>query len=105
MENSFLLNKKLVKYPKNHTNRTRCATCIFTSGGIYYWKKSSYGVIKYGNENLHQIDWDDHNKHLLFSATKEVQRLMVKGGAERNHNRKGKCESCSRRYACDSSLV
>ena len=64
-----------------------------------------YGVLKYGNENLHQIDWDDYNKHLLFSATKEVQRLMVQGGAERNHNRKGKCESCSRRYACDSSLV
>lgn len=64
-----------------------------------------YGVLKYGNENLHKIDWDEENKHLLFSATKEVQRLMVNGGAERNHNRKGKCESCSRRYACDSSLV
>ena len=64
-----------------------------------------YGVLKYGNENLHQIYWNYQNKHLLFSATKEIQRLMVKGGAERNHNRKGKCESCSRRYACDSSLV
>ena len=63
-----------------------------------------YGVLKYGNENLHKIDWNEENKHLLFSATKEVQRLMVQGGAERNHNRKGKCESCSRRYACDSSL-
>ena len=64
-----------------------------------------YGVLKYGNENLHSISWDDYNKNLLFSATKEVQRLMVNGGAVRNHNRKGKCESCSRRYACDSSLV
>lgn len=64
-----------------------------------------YGVLKYGFENLHSIDWNEHNKHLLFSATKEVQRLMVQGGAKRNHNRKGKCESCSRRYACDSSLV
>ena len=63
-----------------------------------------YGVLKYGNENLHKIDWNEENKHLLFSAIKEVQRLMVQGGAERNHNRKGKCESCSRRYACDSSL-
>ena len=64
-----------------------------------------YGVLKYGNENLHSISWDDYNKNLLFAATKEVQRLMVNGGAVRNHNRKGKCESCSRRYACDSSLV
>ena len=64
-----------------------------------------YGVLKYGSENLHTIEWNRQNKRLLFSATKEIQRLMVQGGAERNHNRKGKCENCSRRYACDSSLV
>jgi len=64
-----------------------------------------YGVLRYGSENLHSIEWGSENKHLLFSAVKEVQRLMTEGGAERNHNRKGKCESCSRRYACDSSLV
>ena len=68
-------------------------------------RKPPYGVLKYGSENLHSIAWDDENKHQLFSAIKEVQRLMVQGGAERNHNRKGKCENCSRRYACDSSLV
>tara|TARA_B110000444_G_scaffold261545_1_gene315038 strand:- start:11606 stop:12784 length:1179 start_codon:yes stop_codon:yes gene_type:complete len=67
--------------------------------------KPPYGVLRYGNENLHSIDWNDSSKHLLFSAVKEVQRLMTQGGAERNHNRKGKCENCSRRYACDSSLV
>lgn len=68
-------------------------------------RKPPYGVLRYGSENLHSIDWDDSNKHSLFSAVKEIQRLMTEGGAERNHNRKGKCESCSRRYACDSSLV
>ena len=68
-------------------------------------RKPPYGVLKYGSENLHTIDWNDENEHQLFSAVKEGQRLMVQGGAERNHNRKGKCESCSRRYACDSSLV
>ena len=68
-------------------------------------RKPPYGVLKYGSENLHTIDWNDENEHQLFSAVKEVQRLKVQGGAERNHNRKGKCESCSRRYACDSSLV
>ena len=62
-------------------------------------RKPPYGVLKYGSENLHTIDWNDENEHQLFSAVKEVQRLMVQGGAERNHNRKGKCESCSRRYA------
>ena len=68
-------------------------------------RKPPYGVLKYGSENLHTVDWNQENEHQLFSAVKEVQRLMVQGGAERNHNRKGKCESCSRRYACDSSLV
>ena len=68
-------------------------------------RKPPYGVLKYGSENLHTIDWSADNEHQLFSAIKEVQRLMVQGGAERNHNRKGKCDSCSRRYACDSSLV
>ena len=67
--------------------------------------KPPYGVLRYGSENLHSIDWDSESKHSLFSAIKEIQRLMTEGGAERNHNRKGKCESCSRRYACDSSLV
>lgn len=68
-------------------------------------RKPPYGVLRYGSENLHSIEWDEGNKHTLFSAVKEIQRLMTEGGAERNHNRKGKCESCSRRYACDSSLV
>jgi CRISPR-associated exonuclease Cas4 len=64
-----------------------------------------YGVLRYGTDNLHTIDWDDKGKKRLISSTKEIQRLMVQGGAERNHNRPGKCENCSRRYACDSSLV
>ena len=68
-------------------------------------RKPPYGVLRYGSENLHTIAWDDESKHSLFSAVKEIQRLMSEGGAERNHNRKGKCQSCSRRYACESSLV
>jgi CRISPR/Cas system-associated exonuclease Cas4 (RecB family) len=64
-----------------------------------------YGVLRYGNDNLHTIDWDEKGKKRLYASTKEIQRLMVQGGAERNHNRPGKCENCSRRYACDSSLV
>ena len=68
-------------------------------------RKPPYGVLRYGSENLHSIQWDSENKHLLFSAIKEIQRLMTQGGAQRNHNRKGKCQSCSRRYACSDSLV
>jgi CRISPR/Cas system-associated exonuclease Cas4 (RecB family) len=68
-------------------------------------KSSPYGVLRYGKENLHQIDWTPDAKQELFSAISEIQRLMVEGGAKRNHERPGKCQNCSRRYACDDSLV
>lgn len=68
-------------------------------------KSSPYGVLRYGKDNLHQIDWTPDAKQELFSAISEIQRLMVEGGAKRNHERPGKCENCSRRYACDESLV
>lgn len=68
-------------------------------------KSSPYGVIRYGKENLHQIDWTEATKKELFDAISEVQRLMVEGGAKRNHERPGKCQNCSRRYACTESLV
>ena len=68
-------------------------------------RKPPYGVIKYGNENIHQIFWNEENYNLLMNMTKEIQRIMVEGGAKRNHERIGKCQNCSRRYACDSSLA
>ena len=68
-------------------------------------KSSPYGVLRYGKENLHQIPWNDFSKQELRDAVTEVQRLMVQGGAIRNHNRPGKCRNCSRLYACDESLV
>tara|TARA_B110000495_G_scaffold200606_1_gene216197 strand:- start:708 stop:1982 length:1275 start_codon:yes stop_codon:yes gene_type:complete len=68
-------------------------------------KNSPYGVLRYGKENLHQIPWNDVAKQELQDAIREVQRLMVEGGAIRNHDRPGKCRNCSRLYACNDSLV
>jgi len=68
-------------------------------------KSSPYGVLRYGSENLHQIPWTESAKNELFDAVFEIQRLMVEGGAARNHDRPGKCRNCSRRYACNDSLV
>jgi len=67
--------------------------------------KPPYGVIKYGEDNLHQIFWNDENYQSLMDLTKEIQDRMVNGGAKRNHERIGKCQNCSRRYACESSLA
>ena len=68
-------------------------------------RQTPYGVLKYGNENIHQILWDQENKDSLFNAIAEVQRLMVQGDAKRNHNRPGKCKNCSRNYACPDVLT
>ena len=67
-------------------------------------KAPPYGVLKYGEEDAHQVFWDKHAKELLQSSIKEVQKLMVEGGAKRNHEREGKCRNCSRRHACEQSL-
>lgn len=68
-------------------------------------KSSPYGVLRYGEKNLHQIPWNDVAKKELKNAVQEVQRLMVQGGATRNHQRPGKCKNCSRLYACSDSLT
>tara|TARA_B100000459_G_scaffold146219_1_gene112037 strand:+ start:11 stop:1189 length:1179 start_codon:yes stop_codon:yes gene_type:complete len=67
-------------------------------------KSSPYGVLRYGEKDLHQIPWNDVAKQELRGAVQEIQRLMVQGGASRNHHRPGKCRSCSRLYACSDSL-
>ncbi len=68
-------------------------------------KSSPYGVLRYGEKNLHQIPWNDFAKNELKSAVQEIQRLTVQGGAVRNHERPGKCRNCSRLYACNDSLA
>ena len=64
-----------------------------------------YGILRYGDEDIHQVYWDEHAKQHLHDNIIQVQRLMVEGGAKRNHEREGKCRNCSRRYACSESLV
>ena len=74
---------------------------VHTSTG----KSPSYGILRYGEDDIHQVFWDEHAKQHLQENIIGVQRLMVEGGAKRNHERVGKCRNCSRRYACSESLV
>ncbi|MCS5538210.1 MAG: Dna2/Cas4 domain-containing protein, partial [Candidatus Poseidoniaceae archaeon] len=64
-----------------------------------------FGVLRYGETDIHQVDWNDSHKKLLMKQLGEVQRLMAEGGAKRNHQRDGKCRNCSRRHGCTESLV
>lgn len=63
-----------------------------------------YGILRYGEEDLHVIDWNAKTKASLLERIKTIQEVMAKGGAARNHNRPGKCKNCSRRYACPDPL-
>ena len=64
-----------------------------------------YGILRYGGEALFTVPWNDLAKADLANSIQEIQRLMVEGGAQRNHERKGKCRNCSRRKMCPQSLV
>jgi CRISPR-associated exonuclease Cas4 len=100
------VEQKTGKVPKRPHSSHRMQVLAYLHLVEVSTKKSSpYGVIRYGKENLHQIDWTPEAKKELFDAMAEVQRLMVEGGAKRNHERPGKCQNCSRRYACSESLV
>ncbi|HJM41082.1 MAG TPA: Dna2/Cas4 domain-containing protein, partial [Candidatus Thalassarchaeaceae archaeon] len=57
----------------------------------------NYGILRYGGDSLFTVAWDDSSKAELHSSIQEIQRLMVEGGAKRNHERIGKCRNCSRR--------
>lgn len=64
-----------------------------------------YGILRYGQDNLHQIEWNEAGRERLHVAIQDIQQTMATGGAKRNHNREGKCRNCSRRYACDERLA
>lgn len=63
-----------------------------------------YGILRYGPDALHKIDWDDQAKIDLMAAVGNIQRTMAEGGARRDHDRPGKCTHCSRKYACHDAL-
>jgi len=72
---------------------------------IYSRKGGPSNFLRYGKEALHRIDWDEAARAMLMENISEVQRLMVEGGAARNHERPGKCRNCSRRHRCPESLA
>ena len=64
-----------------------------------------YGILRYGSDSLFTVAWDQTGKKDLYDSIQEIQRLMVEGGAKRNHEREGKCRNCSRRASCPQSLA
>ena len=107
IEGEFIpVEQKTGKVPKKPHASHRLQLLAYISLVETSTKKSPpYGVLRYGDEDVHQVFWDQYSKQHLQDSIIEVQRLMVEGGAKRNHEREGKCRNCSRRYACNESLV
>ncbi|MGB1956929.1 MAG: CRISPR-associated protein Cas4 [Candidatus Poseidoniaceae archaeon] len=100
------VEQKTGKIPKKPHQSHRLQLLAYISLVESSTKKTPpYGILRYGEDDLHQVFWDQHAKQHLLESIIEVQRLMVEGGAKRNHEREGKCRNCSRRYACSESLV
>ena len=100
------IEQKTGRVPKRpHTSHRRQLLAYIHLVEINTNRNTPYGILRYGNDDIHQILWDDESKDELFEQVQEIQRLMVEGGAKRNHDRIGKCQNCSRKYACSDSLV
>lgn len=74
-----------------------------------YNQKTTYGYIEYvpreGARQRHKVEWDMLTKALVLSKVSEIRDAERTGTAHRNHNREGKCRSCSRRTGCPERLA
>ncbi len=66
-------------------------------------KAPPYGIVKYP-EQEHEIEYNEDMKKVLLEKAQDVRRALSVGDAHRNHNRPGKCRSCSRRTVCPERL-
>ncbi|HNX47058.1 MAG TPA: PD-(D/E)XK nuclease family protein [Methanomassiliicoccales archaeon] len=78
---------------------TYCLLIAESSG-----KRPPYGLLLYGSEE-HEIEFDAELEKILLEKVDEMRKLMRSGEVHRNHNRPGKCASCSRRESCPEKLV
>jgi len=67
-------------------------------------KAPPYGLLKYP-EHEHEIEYNQDLKNILMKNMDEMREIRRTGNAHRNHNRPGKCRSCSRREVCAERLT
>lgn len=67
-------------------------------------KRPPYGLLRYGREE-HEIEFDPELERLLLDKLEEMRGILRSGTVHRNHNRPGKCATCSRRASCPERLV
>jgi CRISPR-associated exonuclease Cas4 len=63
----------------------------------------TYGILRYGDVQ-HIVAFDENLRALLLKKVGELKEAMASGEAHRDHDRPGKCRSCSRRDLCPERL-
>lgn len=78
------------------------AYCILTEET--YGEAPPYGIVRYGDREF-EVDYTEDLKSLVLQKAREIREARKTGDVHRNHNRPGKCRSCSRRGICPETLA
>lgn len=78
------------------------AYCILVEEA--YGEAPPYGIVRYGEREF-EVDYTDDLKSLVLQKIEEMRAAEKTGDVHRNHNRPGKCRSCSRREICPEALA
>jgi len=67
-------------------------------------KTPPYGLLQYP-EHEHEIEYNESLKQVVLEKLGEMRKIMETEDCHRNHDRPGKCVSCSRREICPERLA
>jgi len=67
-------------------------------------KAPPYGLLQYP-EHEHEIEYNESLKQVVLEKLGEMRKIMETEDCHRNHDRPGKCVSCSRREICPERLA
>jgi len=67
-------------------------------------KAPPYGILKYP-EHEHEIEYNEDLKQVVLEKLSEMREIIRTEECHRNHERPGKCISCSRRQVCPERLA
>lgn len=67
-------------------------------------QRPPYGLLRYGGVE-HEIEFTAELENILLGKLEEMRGILKTGEAHRNHNRPGKCATCSRRASCPERLL
>ncbi|MGE4275353.1 MAG: PD-(D/E)XK nuclease family protein [Candidatus Methanomethylophilaceae archaeon] len=77
------------------------AYCIIVSE--VYGQRVEKGILRYPKQDF-DVEFDENLEALVREKLREMEELERSGDVRRNHQRKGKCDHCSRLQACPQAI-